>query len=151
MNFNLLFNLIKKGFIYLTSQIQHKFLFMKYLFSLVLCFSVFSIQAQNQSTNYKVWSEFFKEFKSAIVKDNENKILLLSNKTLADMPAKEWLKSAKSGSEFSTLQGVINDLKVESPAANKKIIDLADTNNCFLDFRLTPTGWKLFNVVYYQD
>ncbi len=67
------------------------------------------------------------------------------------MPAREWIKSAKGGSEFSTLQNSINSKPVDSKGANKKTIDFADTNNCYLEFRLTKNGWKLFNVVYYSD
>jgi hypothetical protein len=121
------------------------------LFSIIICLSFFTSSAQNQPSNYNKWDYFFKEFKDAIIKDNESKLLLLSNKTLADMPAKEWIKSAKGGSEFSTLQNNISSAKVQSEGPNKKTIDFADTNNCYLEFRITKSGWKLFNVVYYAD
>jgi hypothetical protein len=120
---------------------------------LSIVISLCSIQAfsQAQLPNYNNWKSFFQEFKTSLIKDNENKFLSLSNKTLADMSAKEWIKSAKSGSEFSILQKTINSKTVDSEGANKKTIDFADTNNCYLEFRLTKSGWKLFNVVYYAD
>jgi len=121
------------------------------LFSLTICLSFFTSSAQNQPSNYTKWDYFFKELKTAIIEDNESKLLLLSNKTLAGMTAKEWVKSAKAGSEYSTLQNNISSAKVESEGANKKTIDLAVTNNCYLEFRLTKSGWKFFNVVYYAD
>lgn len=121
------------------------------LFSLIICLIFFTSSAQSQPSDYNKWDYFFKEFKDAIIKDNESKLLLLSNKTLADMPAKEWIKSAKGGSEFSTLQNKISSAKVQSEGANIKTIDLADTINCYLEFRITKSGWKLFNVVYYAD
>jgi len=107
--------------------------------------------AQNPVPNYNNWNKFFQEFKTAIIKDNESKLLFLSNKTLADVPAKEWIKSAKGGSEFPTLQKIINTVSIKSEGANKKTIDFSDTNNCYFEFRLTKNGWKLFNVVYYAD
>jgi hypothetical protein len=97
------------------------------------------------------WNVFFQGFKTAIIKDNESQLLLLSNKTLADMSAKDWIKSVKAGSGFSTLQNSINAAIVESEGVNKKTIDFAYTNNCYLEFRLTKSGWRLFNVVYYAD
>ena len=139
--FNLAF--IKKHF---------KINFMKSIVcALIICFSFFSSTAQNQQSNYKKWDYFFKDFTNAIINDDESKFLLLSNKTLANMPAKEWIKSAKGGSEFSTLQNSISIAKVQTEGANKKTIDFAETNNCYLEFRLTPSGWKLINVVYYVD
>ena len=120
-----------------------------FFFSLLICLSFFTGLAQNQPSNYNKWDYFFKEFKTAIIKDNESQLLLLSNKTLADMSAKDWIKSAKGGSEFSTLQNSINAATVESEGVNKKTIDFASTNNCYLEFRLTKSGWRLFNVVYY--
>jgi hypothetical protein len=121
------------------------------IISISICFCFLTALAQNQPLNYNKWNDFFKDFKTAIIKDNESKLLLLSNKTLADMPAIEWIKSAKGGSEFSTLQNSINTAIVKSEGTNKKTIDLVETNNCYLDFRLTKNGWKLFNIVYYQD
>jgi len=121
------------------------------LCSIAICLSFFSSTAQNQQSNYKKWDYFFKDFTYAIINDNESKFLLLSNKTLANMPAKEWIKSAKGGSEFSTLQNSINSATIQSEGANKKKIDFAETNNCYLEFRLTQSGWKLINVVYYVD
>jgi hypothetical protein len=118
-------------------------------FGVLLC--SYTSLGQSQPSKYNKWDLFFKEFKAAIIKDDESKLLLLSNKTLADMPAKDWIRSAKGGSEFSSLRNGINNTLVQSEGGNKKTIDFAETNNCYLEFRLTNNGWKFFNVVYYAD
>ena len=122
-----------------------------FFISSLFCLSFFTGFAQNQPSNYNKWDYFFKEFKAAIINDNESQLLLLSNKKLADMSAKDWIKSSKGGSEFSTLQHSINTAIVKSEGVNKKTIDFASTNNCYLEFRFTKSGWRLFNVVYYAD
>jgi hypothetical protein len=119
--------------------------------SITLCIVSIQTYTQNQLPNYHNWNIFFKEFKLSVIKDNETKFLSLSNKTLANLPANKWIKSAKSGFEFSSLQEEISSATVYSKDANTKTIDFASTINCFFEFKLTKNGWRLNNIIYYAD
>ena len=99
------------------------------------------------------WSDFLKEFKTAIINDDQKKFLMLSVSKFKDGTTPlNWMKSAKTGTEYSTLQEILrNENLVFNNIDNyTKEIEITQ-NNCNFIFKNIDEKWALFDIVHYED